>query len=522
MKSQRQIVDATAGRWRGIEAQFGAISMDTFSESISPDMLRAMQLAEEGARLQSVARHAEALRCYREALPHLGEVPELHNNLGVALLWLDEHKLAREHFEQALRLKQAYPEAHANLGSVLHRLGRHTDALSACLRALALDPHHVTARFNLATIYLHLDRLQLALDSFSQTVALDPDNAEAWLNFGETHFELGTFAEARRCYRRAAQVRPGYVDAYWNEAVVTLLLGEYSEGWNLFEWRWKLAGLRDPTAHLPRWHGESLAGKTLQLEAEQGLGDTLFFARFLPMLEEAGAKVIVRCPGALCRLMEHCVGVAEVWPMEGVSPAQHADYYLPMGSLARVMGIRLDNVPAPVPWLRLPEGPMPHGKRPQWMPGHRPLRVGFACSGNPNHARDKRRSCGLAPFGRLAELPGIQWVCLQKETPSPVAAPGFSFEAWGERCRDLYDLALAVGECDLIVSVDTALVHVAGAMGVPTWILLPFAPDWRWLIERHDTPWYPTARLFRQKQPGDWAGVFDRIQSALETLTQPS
>ncbi len=437
-----------------------------------------------GNALRAQGKLDEAAASYRRAIALWPDLAEAHNNLGSTLQDLAQPEAAAECYRRALAIRPAYPEAHYNLGNALQDLGQPEAAIESFRQALALRPDVPDIHNNLGKAYQDLGRLQAAMASFRDALAVQAEDAKA----------------------------------HWNIALLRLLSGDLERGFAGYEWRWPLRISRPRDFPQPAWDGAGFAGRRLLLHAEQGFGDSIQFIRYLPRVAALGGEVIVECPAALVRLFESLPGVAEVVAHGSILPA--FDLHAPLMSLGRLFGTTLETIPAAVPYLAAPAArfalPVPAGTR---------LKVGIAWAGRPDHKNDRNRSCPVEHFLTLAERPGVALYSLQKgERAGDIAAAAADGRVHdlGPRLADFADTAAAIAGLDLVISVDTAVAHLAGALGRPLWVALAFMPDWRWLLERADSPWYPTARLFRQHRRGDWADVFARIAAALDEPTGPS
>ena len=457
----------------------------------------------------------------------------------------------RESYERALRAKPDYLEAWLNLGNVLGELQRHDEALAAYDRAIALRPDFARAHFDRANRLLALSRLEEALESFGQAIAAEGDGfVDALLNQGWVLTRLGRHEEALRSYERAIAAHPeldraqlargnalsrlgrdedaaeaydqangrgdNKSDVLFNKGITLLRLGRFDEGWPLYEWRLQAhAGSGNhPELSGDVWLGEvPVHGKRLLVHSEQGLGDAIQFCRYLPMLEWLGAEVVFRTPDPLIGLLSTLSGQGKLVSKRGPLPA--FDHQCRMMSLPLVFGTRMGTIPARVPYLHA-DPARSEAWRERLGPRRR-FRVGLVWSGSAVHKNDANRSLALEALRELLDVP-VEWHSLQKEyrdRDTLTAAP--MIQRHEARMKDFTDTAALVSQMDLVISVDTSVAHLAGAMGKPVWILLPFAPDWRWLLEREDSPWYPTARLFRQSRPGDWLEVLARVSGALRS-----
>jgi len=466
-------------------------------------------------------RHADAVKLIRDALKRNPDSAEAHSNLGHALLGLARYEEAISCCRSAVRLKPDYADAHNNLGLALQAVGRHEEAIASCQKTLALRPDHAGAHNNMGLAFEALNRHDDAIASYRKATALRPDYAEAHSNLGNGLQALLRHEEAIACYERAQAIASESADAHWGESLARLALGDFAAGWQKYEWRWRttLFAPRKRDLRRPLWLGEpDLAGKRILLHAEQGLGDTLQFARYAPLVTARGGKVTLLVQPAVKPLLETLAGVDAV-VAEAVPPRAY-DFHCPLLSLPLAFRTTLETVPAAVPYLSPPAS-----KITQWRSTlsdlGRPI-VGVAWSGNPTHRNDRNRSIALPRLAALLSTPRVQFVSIQKELRDHERELLGSFPALthlGEKLEDFADTAAVVSQLDLVVTVDTAAAHLAGSLAKPVWVLLPYAPDWRWLLHREDSPWYPTMRLFRQTKPGDWESVIARVAHELGWLT---
>ncbi len=486
-------------------------------------------------------------RAYAEAARLAAADFDVQTGLGVVALRRGDAVEALRQFEHAHRLRPDSVLALANLGAALRSVDRHADALPVLERAVALEPGHVLALCNLGAVHLDLGHPAEALRWFDAAVARDPraveprsnravalsdqgdyeaavpaaeaalrlapDTPGALATLGRALGELGRHAEAIAACRRAIALRPDWSEAHWNLALPLLRTGQYEEGWREFEWRFTAARrrLRPVPSALPAWQGEPLAGRTLLVYWEQGFGDTIHFCRYVPLLAAAGARVLLQVQAPLRRLLAGLAGVAEFVGED--ASAVRADYKVALMSLPHRFGTTLETIPATIPYLAAPTRPEALA-----LPRTGRRRVGVAWGGSPAQTNNRFRSLPLAELAPLFALPDVDWYALQVGGPADeaaaLAAAGVTDLA--PRLGDFADTAAVMEELDLVVTVDTAVAHLAGALGRPTWILLSHTCCWRYLLDRSDSPWYPTARLFRQPARGAWAPVVAAARTALE------
>ena len=426
---------------------------------------------------------------------------------------------AESGYRAALASAPQHPHALHYLGVILYQRGRLTEALPLLEQAVRLVPQEPEFHNNLGLALEAADRTGEAIARYRQALALRPDHATAWNNLGLALQASNDLAGAIDAFRRALRLTPDFAQAHWNLALALLARGEFSEGWREYDWRLALVELGGRSAPLagPRWDGGDAHGKTILLTPEQGFGDSLQFIRFAPMLAARGARVIVQSQPALRRLLASAPGVSEVRGTDEPLPVY--DAHLPLLSVAGALGVTAQDIPHAVPYLAADPQ---HEARiaSELQPFRGMLKIGLAWAGSRVHRNDRRRSCPLARLAPLLDLPGAAWFSLQRDDGEDQLPdlPSARRIVLLDARRDFDRKAALIDALDLVISVDTSTAHLAGALGRPLWVLLPFAPDWRWQLERTDSPWYPTARLFRQARAGDWGAVTDAVRHALAEL----
>jgi tetratricopeptide (TPR) repeat protein len=473
----------------------------------------ALTLAQQG-------KNATAEISYREALRLRPDFPEAHNNLGIALEEQGKLDEAIAHFRESLRLRPEAPETHSNLGVALAAQGKLDEAAACHQQALRLKPDYAEAYNNLGNVLRAQGDVAAAIACHRRALRLRPGYAEAYNNLGIDLVQEGRLEDALTCYERALRLKPDYPEAHLNRALAWLALGQFDKGWLEYEWRWKGKEMPPRWFAQPRWDGTPLAGRTLLIYTEQGLGDTLQFIRYAPLVKASGGRVLVECPPALVPLVSTCPGIDRVLPQG--APLPPFDVQVPLLSLPGLMGTTLETIPAKVPYL-FPDAAL----RRQWgqyLQAYPGFRVGLAWQGNPKYRGDQQRSIPLRSFAPLGQLPGLRLFSLQKgygieqlahwPGPTPILHLG---EQLDTTAGAFMDTAALMVHLDLVITSDTAVAHLAGALGVPVWVALPYACDWRWLRQRTDSPWYPSMRLFRQSEPGNWEEVFAQIASQLRS-----
>lgn len=476
-------------------------------------------LVNLGNALQETGRHEDALRHYEQALSLAPAYAEAYNSRAAALQALHRHEEALVDSDRALGLRPEFPEALGNRGNALAGLGRYSDALTAHEKAFALRPGCVEA-LNVATALADLGRHEESLEYHEKALILKPDYVEALNNRGNTLQALNRHAAAVRSYQRALEVRPGDTQAHWNEGLARLALGDYKGGWPKYEWRWRnpRLGVMEPPLSVPAWTGEeSLEGKSILLFQEQGYGDAIQFIRFASMIEAKGGRVTVACHETLLRLFATAPGVKET--TAGPLSEFDADFQVSLMSLPLALGVTLRTLPGiSVPYLEAdPAETESWQQKFAALDGDR--KVGLVWAGNPQFSAAAEKRCPVEALQPLLTAPDVAWISLQKDALNESQKLQRGASEWlpiGEELSDFAATAAAISALDLVITVDTAVAHLAGALGKPVWIMLPYAADWRWLVDRADSPWYPQARLFRQQSAGDWAELTARVRDTLE------
>jgi tetratricopeptide (TPR) repeat protein len=482
---------------------------------LRPDYYEALN--NRAVVLRALCRDEEALSSYERVLTLRPDNAEAAYNRGNLLRHLGRREEALASYDRALASRPNFIDALYNRGNVLCELKRYSEALATYDRAFALQPdpvESVEALNNRATALHALNRLNEAIASYDRVLALKPDYVEAHSNRGNALYQLNRYDEALASYTKALALRPDHATAHCNEGLARLVCGDFERGWRAYEWRWKMPAMPPRNFAQPLWKGDAdLAGKTILLHAEQGLGDTIQFCRYVPMVAARGAHVILEVQPPLKPLLGSLAGVGQIFAQGERLP--DFDLHCPLLSLPLAFDTRLETVPAAIPYIAGPPD-----RAALWATRLGPKaapRVGIAWAGSAKHGYDRNRSIGLAPLLVLAAS-GVGLISLQKEMSAQdreLLGAHEDILRLGEEFADFADTAAAIAELDLVISVDTAVAHLAGAMGKPVFMLLPYASDWRWLLDRSDSPWYPTARLFRQKQRGDWEAVVANVAAAL-------
>jgi tetratricopeptide (TPR) repeat protein len=469
-----------------------------------------------GHALNSNGNLAEAAAEFRAAIRLMPDLAEAHNNLGCVL---NDQKLLEEGaacFRQAIELRPNYAEAYNNLGIALRKSGRIDELLDAFRWAIKLDGGVAEFHNNLGNALDAAGQSEAAVAAVRHAIDLNPRLPEAHSNLGHALSYLGKFDEAIAACRRAIELKADLPDAHWNLANCLLAVGQWREGWREYEWRWKVADLQARrNFSQPRWDGGDLAGKRILLHAEQGFGDTILFARYVPMVMAKGGQVILECQRELIDLLRESLGVKEIVPP---GEARNAfDLQCPLGSLPGIFGTEPDSVPAAIPYLRAPSDLVERWRK-KIAELSVALNVGLVWAGSPTNTRDRNRSMALPQFAPLAEVRGVRFFNLQKGEPGRQSPPvGMDWVDWTSELADFAQTAGLIANLDLVIAVDTAVAHLAGAMRKRAWALLAYEPGWRWMQGRADSPWYPAVELLRSPQAGDWVSV---VRTAVRKLSE--
>jgi tetratricopeptide (TPR) repeat protein len=480
-------------------------------------------LNNRGVILHELKRYDEALASYDRALVLLPDNASALHNSGNALGELKRFDEALANYDRALAVRPDYAEALYNRGKTLNEMGRHDEALASYDRALALQPDYAEALYNRGNLLNALDRHDEALASYDRVLSVQPNNVEVLNNRGSVLKELKRLDEALASYDRALVLRPDYAEAHWNEALSRLLTGDYRRGWAKYEWRWKYASMALAKRNFPQplWLGDdAICGKTILLYSEQGLGDTIQFCRYVPLVAARGAHVILEVEKPLQSLFNTFADSTQVI-CKG-DPLPDFDVQCPLLSLPLAFGTRIVTIPSDTPYLHVPPQALKIWDT-RLGPKRRP-RIGLAWSGNAAHKNDRNRSIKLRDLLPLLDSEAT-FVSLQKDARADdmaVLRERDDILHFGDALGDFSDTAALVSLLDLVISVDTSIAHLAGALGKPAWVLLTHVPDFRWLLDRDDSPWYPTVRLFRQDGTRAWGNVIARIREALLKLRDAS
>ncbi len=493
-------------------------ALNNYNQTIAIKPNHSDAYINRGMTLHELKRFEDAVASYDKGLAIHSNNANTYSNKGLALQELRRFEEALCSYDQAIAIDANHADAYSYRGIVLKNLKRYDEALISYQQSISIHPNYVQAHSNLGNALGELRRFDEALICYDRAIDIDPNYANAHYNRGIVLQETKRFDEAVDSYERAIEIDANYANAYWNKSVLHILKGEYLQGWALFEWRWKREECQNKLKNTtkPLWLGESsLKNKTIVIYPEQGFGDYIQFIRYAPMLEQLDARVILEVPVLLITVVSTLKG--QFTFIEKGKELPDFDYHCPVMSLPHAFKTTVDSIPNQVPYFSVNQT-----KKQTWqarLGEKKQRRVGFVCSGNSGHKNDHNRSILIQSLQSLFDLP-VEFHCLQKEIREDDAVfiqSQINIHTHTELLEDFSDTAALIDEMDLVISVDTSVAHLAGALGKETWILLPYVPDYRWMLEREDSPWYPTAKLFRQSAIGEWGDVINDIKQALQS-----
>lgn len=460
-----------------------------------------------------------AIWAYRRAIGVAPDFVEALANLAGVLIDVGRSAEAAPLLERAVALRPADARLLRSLGIALRKAGNGIAAEAALRRAADLAPGDAEAWNELGGVLRERRRTTEALDCYRRACDLEPGFAPYRLNLGLAHEDEGAFADALRCYDEALRIDPEYADARLNRTIVRLTLGHWPDAWPAEGWNALMGGDPPSASPQPRWDGGELNGKTILVRAEQGYGDTIQFVRYLPMVRARGGRVVFECQPGLVELIGLAELADEVIPMRADRRVDcDFDTQIELMTLPALFATSVSSVPNRVPYLRAPDDRLRAWRR--RLPEDHLPRVALAWAGNPHHRNDANRSLRLEQLGPLFDRDDVRLFSVQKgPAADALQGRGLPIVDLGPELRDFLDTAAVVSLMDLVVSVDTSVAHLAGALGAAVWMMIPRVPDWRWLLDRSDTPWYPTMRIYRQERQGDWAPVVRRLAGDLLSLS---
>ena len=477
---------------------------------------RPEQQLQQALDYQQSGEVEAAVKIYQSLINEYPENASIQNYCGVALFQSGKNELAIHHIKKAITIAPNYSEAHFNLAVALESVDQVQSAILSYLTALKLNPKLVQAYNNLGIIHYQQGEFNKSIEIYRQATKVAPDYAFTYNNFGNLMRVLGNFDMAIDLYQKAINIQPDYADCHYSLGTIHLLLGDLRQGWIGHEWRNHHRGFRQPL-----WKGENIGDKRLLVYSEQGLGDTIHFFRFIPILLKKGFRLIFECQHQLFSLLEPlCRELKILHIIQRGEPIPEFDFCIPLMSLPYYMGVyNLDLIPSKVPYI------FPNQLSTEVILDSNLYKVGLVWAGNPRHENNQHRSLAFEQLAPLLSIKAVELYSLQvgNKTENGIPQPyRKKITDLGSNLRDFRDTALAISQLDLVISVDTSVAHLAGAMGKKVWTLLPANPDFRWLLCRNDSPWYPTMRLFRQSKLGEWSKVVSDVALELRKTTKIS
>ncbi|XWK91332.1 MAG: tetratricopeptide repeat-containing glycosyltransferase family protein [Phormidium sp.] len=476
---------------------------------------RAIAYKNLGNAALNLGKLEEAIAYYQQGIELEPNEAITYYHLAIAFHQLDKLEEAIAYYQEFLKFNANDPIAWNNLGNALQRQGKFAEAIDCYQKSLSLDGNNALTYNNLGTAFNSQGNLAAALACFEQGLILEANNAESHYNLATFYQEQRFYEKALACCDRAIEIEPNYADAYWSRSLILLRLGDFKRGFLEYEWRWRRKENKPRILSKPIWDGSNLTGKTILLQAEQGMGDLIQFIRYVPLLVKLGGCVVVECHPPLVRLLKSVADIEKVVAIGETLP--EFDVYIPLLSLPRILGTTLETIPAEIPYLK----PVESLSLKAEMPPSNCLKVGLVWAGNPEHPSDRQRSTSLDNFLPLFNLKHITFYSLQKGAKSAeineITCPVNLLDL-SNKINDFADTSAVISQVDLVITVDTSVAHLAGALGKRVWVLLCYNADWRWMTEREDSPWYPTMRLFRQNRSGDWQELIERLARSLQEL----
>ncbi|MFH2091016.1 MAG: tetratricopeptide repeat-containing glycosyltransferase family protein [Pseudomonadota bacterium] len=487
-------------------------------------MINIEQTLKKGVEYHTAGNLKQAEQAYRDVLAIAPENPDATHFLGVLAFNVNRNDIARELITKAIHLTPDNPACYLNLGNVCQQENDLAQAIKWYEKSKHLNPANPKIYSNIGVALSKLGKLEESVIHLKEALRLDPDFAEAHNNLSETYKLMGQYDNALKSSKKAIALNPNFVAARWNQSILLLLQGDLKTGFKEYEWRWQRP--KSPIRLFDTgvaWQGQPLEGKTIFVYEEQGLGDTLQFIRYLPFVQKIGGRVIFEVVPQLLRLVQSFKGFDRLYvgiPNIDTRSVDRFDYHVPLLSLPGILNTTLDCVPKNIPYLyadpclsKIWQSRMGNNLS--------ACKIGIVWAGHPEHANDMNRSVLLSRFKQLLDIPDVGLYSLQKEKFdqwTDISPEKIFLRDFGDEITDFSDTAAIMDNLDLVISIDTSVVHLAGAMGKKVWALLPFSPDWRWMTDRDDSPWYPSMRLFRQPKPGDWESVFRAVKKKLKNM----
>ena len=492
-------------------------AVEYMKRAIRIDPRNAEVYSNLGFILQENGQIDEAIEYLKKAVEFNPHLIDAHYNLANAFKKAKHLDEAIYHYRKTIESDPNFSDAYINLGNTLQENKQFDEAIACYHKLLQLNPSHPDAYNNLGITFQEKGQFDEAIASYKKSLQINPAHADVYNNLGFALYEKGQIPEAITHYQKALQLDPSYATAHWNLSLALLLSGDFKEGWREYEWRWGTRYLSSFRRDFPQpiWNGSDISGQTMLLHAEQGFGDAIQFIRYAPLVAQRGVKLIVECRQPLVSLIQQVEGIKEV--IRHGESLPEFDVHCPLLSLPMLFDTTLETIPAKIPYINADSLLVTNWQK-RIRNDNSKYKIGLAWAGNPEYKQNRYRNCPLQLFAPLAELDNVTFYSLQKgEESKETKNPPNSMRIldYSEELHNFMDTAALIANMDLVICVDTAVAHLTGALGKPVWVLIPFTPDWRWLLSREDNPWYPTARLFRQSSIGDWKTVIEKISQAL-------
>lgn len=498
------------------------LALELIDRAIAKNPQVALFHNTRGVIFKSIERLEDAVDACQQALSLKPDYADAYNNLGIVLKAQGKYVEAIQKYEQAIHCNPQLVGAYYNLANIMEQQGQHEKAVENFKKAIQLKPDHADACNNLGVALKTQGKYVEAAQSYKQAIHFKPELVDAHYNLADILREQGQYEQAIEHYKKAIQLKPDYADAHWNQSLTLLLNGEFEQGWKEYQWRRHVNSKVPIYPHVhqkPRWQGAPFPGKRLFIHCEQGFGDTLQFLRYLPMVKARGGTVILEAWKALHGLLRQLDCIDELLELSwDTKSGAEFDFFASIMDLPGIFKTTLQNIPADIPYIFADTDKVSQWQKQIPSDG---FKVGIAWAGRPLYKEDhNRRSCAVRKFAPLTEIDGVRLYSLQKGPASAHLDDLPEVTDLAGQFEDFTDTAAVIENLDMVISIDTAVVHLAGAMARPVWTLLPYSADWRWLLNRQDSPWYPTMRLFRQQKPGDWDDVFNRVAEQLQILVK--
>ena len=452
--------------------------------------------------------YVQAIAHIQQAVLVVPEQPVFFNNLGNVLREMGQLDKSLQAYQKALEINPDDAEIHSNLGVTLREMGQLDKSLQAYQKSVCIQPEFAEGYYNMGVFFQEQRKLKESVKAYQKAIQIQPDHVETYVNLGVVLREQGRLKESVKTHQKAVRIQPDYAEAHINLAITFLLQGRLNAGWKEFEWRWS----RKRDFKRPLWDGTLLNGKSILIYAEQGFGDTIQFVRYIDLLPGTNTVIIFVCQPELKSLFKG-IDCIDILVTKG-EDIPSSDFQVPLLSLPYMFNTTLDTIPVRIPYLY----PRPKADSVFHVDDSHGLKVGLVWAGRTTHVNDSNRSIDLKCFRCLLDVEGCQFFSLQVgEARADIKRYGYHhvIKDLGKQFIDFHCTALAILQLDLIISVDTAVAHLAGSLGKPVWTLLPFIPDWRWMLDRSDSPWYPSMTIFRQKEMGGWTPVFEQLKLSL-------